>query len=132
MALRNGIAERPRPGSSAIRTPRPTVTGVRVTTVPTRDGYEAAPADLPRGAWAPAKRHAVHPTAAKRRTTMAAAPIPRTAALASSPGMGSAKRAGPSGVSGDNATAMATANPAPITVAAATSTRRAAGNWTWD
>ena len=50
---------------------------------------------------------------------MAASPAPRTARLTSIPGSGSAWRAGPIGVSGEAATATATAMMPPATVTAA-------------
>jgi len=130
MALRTGTLARPVPGSSANRTPVATVSGTPASDNRSasrgrrRDGSATSAAGR-----APASRHAVTATRAASSTTIAAAPAASTPAFTLTPGLGSASRAGPIGVSGDTAIAIATAASAPATVAAAVSAMLAANSW---
>ena len=131
-ALRTGTAVRPRPGSRANRAPVAAVTGTPAPAshATTPDGR---PAVLARAAAAalPADPacHAAHAARATSSAAIAAAPRPSTATSALTPGPGSARRAGPIGVSGDAATATATAMTAAAAAAAPTSTSPAAVSW---
>ena len=130
MALRTGTVARPAPGSRAKRTPVTALSGApalasRSASRPRcRDGSAASAAGR-----APARRHAVTATRATSSITIAAAPAASTPALTLTPGCGSASRAGPMGVSGDAAIAIATAPIAPAIVAAAVSAMLAANSW---
>ena len=119
-ALRTGTAVLPWPGSNAIATPAPPVTDPAwVSAAASRDGRDcrAVGSATPRGpcAWR-AARHAGGVSTARGSSAMAANPAPRMARLTSTPGCGSASRAGPIGISGDAAMATATATMAPVTV----------------
>ena len=59
----------------------------------------------------------------QRRQAMTTNPMPRIGTLTSIPGLGSANRAGPMGISGDAAMAIATATTAPAVVTRATLAR---------
>ena len=130
MALRTGTLARPVPGSSANRTPVTAASGA-----PARDSRSASSGRRRDGSAtsaagrAPACRHAVTATRAASSTTIAAAPAASTPAFTLTPGSGSASRAGPIGVSGEAAIAIATAPRAPATVAAAVSAMLAANSW---
>ena len=111
-ALRTGTAVRPRPGSNAIRTPMlPGTDPASPSADPSRDGRAGRPArPPPSGPRArPAARHAAGTSTASGSTAMTARPTPSTARLTSTPGAGSASRAGPIGISGEAAMATATA-----------------------
>ena len=129
-ALRTGTLARPVPGSSANRTPVTAASGA-----PAHDSRSASRGRRRDGSAtsaagrAPACRHAVTATRAASSTTIAAAPAASTPAFTLMPGSGSASRAGPIGVSGDTAMAIATAPRAPATVAAAVSAMLAANSW---
>ena len=127
MALRTGTLARPLPASSANRTPVTAASGA-----PTRDSPSASSGRRTDGSAAgraPACRHAGTATRAASSTTMAAAPAARMPAFTLTPGCGSASRAGPIGVSGEAATAIATAPRAPATAAAAVSATLAVNSW---
>ena len=119
-ALRTGTAVLPWPGSNAIATPAPPVTDPAwVSAAASRDGRDclAMGSATPSGpcAWR-AARHAGGASTARGSRAMAANPAPRMARLTSTPGCGSASRAGPIGISGDAAMATARATMAPVTV----------------
>ena len=123
-ALRTGTAVLPWPGSNAIATPAPPVTDPAwVSAAASRDGRAcraAAGSATPRGPCAcRAARQAGGTSTARGSSAMAATPAPRIARFTSTPGSGSASRAGPIGMSGDAAIAMATAMIAPVTVTTA-------------
>ena len=121
-ALRTGTAVRPRPGSNAIATPTPPVTEpARVSAPPIRDrcpvwGGSATPSGPPA---ALAARQAAPASSASGSSAITAKPGARMARFTSTPGSGSASRAGPIGISGDAAMATATAMtpPARVTMA---------------
>ena len=69
------------------------------------------------------------PTRATSSATIAAAPTPSTVTSTLAPGPGSARRAGPIGISGDAATAVATAMTAAAAAAVPTSASPAAVSW---
>ena len=125
-ALRTGTAVRPRPGSNAIRTPTLPVTEPSlVSTGPSREARAgAAGSATPSGPCTrAAARQAAGTSTASGSNAMAAKPTPRMARLTSTPGCGSARRAGPIGMSGEAATAIATATAAPASVTTATRAR---------
>jgi len=119
-ALRTGTAVRPRPGSNAICTPMPPVVDPVTLSDLLKDqaravaGGSATPSGLPALA---AARQATGITRASGSSAMATMPPPKMARLTSTPGVGSARLAGPSGISGEAAMATATAMNAPPVVA---------------
>src|SRR6202167_1908656 len=121
-ALRTGTAVRPRPGSNAIRTPAaPGTDPARPRADPSRDGGAgAAGSATPSG---PGARAAARKTPgssnASGSRTVAAKPTPGIPGVTPTPGSGSARRAGPIGISGEAASATATASTPPATVTAA-------------
>ncbi len=105
-AARTGTAVRPRPGSTARRTPTPAETGRprRTASRPSRDAdVRDASGELavsPR-----ARRHAEGKTHTSESATMRIAPAMRTGTSTYIPACGSARRAKPTGVKRDAATA---------------------------
>ena len=120
-ALRTGTAFRAPLGASVSRMPRDAVTGIALpesqASRPVRDGA-ARLALVLRVSWL--SRHEGHATTAINRTTMATKPRPSTAASTSTPGLGSATRAAPSGMIGEASTLKTTAIDAPTTATTAT------------
>ncbi len=114
-ALRTGTAVRPRPGSRAIRTPIPAVTGSARASRCVR-AFSGGRVSWSPGAGWPATRQAAGASRSSGSSAMRHAPAPSTATLTSTPGAGSASRAGPMGISGDAATAPATARMLPATL----------------
>ena len=130
MALRTGTLARPVPGSSANRTPVTAASGAPANdSRSTSRGRRRNGSSTSAAGRAPACRHAVTATRAASSTTIAAAPAASTPAFTLTPGCGSASRAGPIGVSGDTAMAIATAPRAPATAATAASAMLAANSW---
>jgi hypothetical protein len=127
-ALRTGTAVRPRPGSSAMRMPvvaetgSPQPTARRTRREGARRPVGSVVAETPAGA--DAARHAGTATQVTSRVTRATPPRPSTVRSASTPGTGSAERAGPMGISGEQATATPT-----DTKAASTPTPAARDRW---
>ena len=123
IALRTGTAVRPCPGSRAIRAPRPPVTEPALPSArasrDTRCG-PAGSATLGGPPATPAARQAVGSTSSSGASAVTARPAPKTVRLISTPGLGSASRAGPIGISGDAAMAMPVPSRPPPTVTAAT------------
>ena len=125
-ALRTGTAVLPFPGSNAIRTPMPLVTGpADVSAAASSDGRlrpETGSA-TPSGPGAPSARRTVRQAAgtstASGSSAMTAKPAASTATFTSMPGAGSASRAEPIGIRGEAAIATATATAAPATVTTA-------------
>ena len=115
-ALRTGTAVRPWPGSNAIRTPRAAGTEPPSPSAgPSRDrcrGAAGSASPSAPGARA-AARSAAGTIAISGTPAMTAKPAPRMARLTSIPGLGSASRAGPIGISGDAAMATPTAMAPP-------------------
>ena len=107
IVVRTGTAERPRPGSSAIRTPA-TPGADR----PARASASTAGEDrgCPASARAREARHAGPSAASSTSAAVAAPPRPTTSQSTARPGSGSAARAAPIGASGERATAMAMAS----------------------
>ena len=105
-ALRTGMALRPRPGSSARRTPVTAVTGAPAPAShrAASDRRVAAGPVRPRGR-AEARRQAGQAARASIKIVISAAPAASTVVSALTPGDGSASRAAPIGISGDAATA---------------------------
>jgi hypothetical protein len=129
--LRTGTALRPRPGSNAIRTPMPPVTDpATANACASREPRSRRPgAAMPTGSCVrPATRQANGDSNTSGRRAMTASPVARMARLTSTPGLGSASRAGPMGISGDAAIAMATAKPAPEPVTAPALARNSAAS----
>jgi hypothetical protein len=127
-AARTGTAVRPRPGSSASRTPVVAVSGAPA---PASDAVKRDRRPGPASALFPrvpidARRHAGHTAHATSSTTMAAAPAASTVPSALMPGSGSASRAAPIGISGDAAIATPAAIVAPAAAATPTSISPAA------
>ena len=121
-ALRTGTAPREVPGSSASRMPSEAVRGAplldsQANHPPPRD---AAARRFPPSRVPELNRHVGTATAAIRTTTMQTKPRPNTAPSTSMPGLGSATRAGPSGMIGDARTAPTSASNAPTAAMAAT------------
>ncbi len=131
-APRTGTAVRPRPGSNAIWVPMAVVTTPARDSIPaSRDG-RAAPSSsaIPRAPPARrATRQAAGASAARGSSATPARPASSTGGSALRPGCGSAARAGPIGISGDTATARATATIAPPVVTMASRARAAAVRW---
>ena len=119
-ALRTGTAVRPRPASNAIRTP---IAPDTAPVLPSSLASHGRPVRATAGSAPPsglaaraAARHAARASTVRGSSAITAAPAPRTARLSSTPGSGSASRAGPIGISGDAVTAITTASAAPVTV----------------
>ena len=113
-AVRTGTAVRPWPRSKAICTPIPPATEPATpSAVPSREGRcrTEGPAGLPGRRLA--VRQATGAATASSASTMTAKPTVKITTLTSIPGAGSASRAGPIGISGDPATAIATARQPP-------------------
>ena len=115
IALRTGTAVRPRPGSSAMRTPVATVGGrpARVAASPSREGVSLPAAMVSAPRRRDAACHAGSAARKSRRTTMTANPTPSRATFTWNPGWGSASRAGPMGISGEATAATTNASIAP-------------------
>ena len=131
-AARTGTADLPRPGWRARRTPSVTVTGA-----PAPDSHRvirgwrgsgAAVSEAAAG-HALASRQAGQAAQPTRSPRMATGPAASTSQSVLIPGDGSARRAAPTGVSGDAATATAAARTAPAADAMATSSSPAAVSW---
>ena len=113
MVVRTGTAVRPRPGSRAIRTPVPATSDDPDTRShpANREGRDASWSACP----IRTGRLYHHADAAASASTTAATamnPTPSTSPSTERPGLGSAVRAAPMGMSGDAATATTTASAA--------------------
>ena len=130
-ALRTGTAVRPRPGSSAIRTPIPPVSDPAMPSAePSREartglGGSATPRGLAPG---PAASQMDGSTSSIGSSTVTARPAPSTARLTSMPGLGSASRAGPIGISGEAAMAIPVPSRPPARVTRPTQSSDAAAS----
>ena len=125
-AERTGTARTPDPGSNALRMPTTAAAGSPAAAAARATADEPTPAPLSRGRTDRTASTASSPSRARPNT---AAPPPRTSPSAAIPRSGSNWRTGPTGASGDTATAPATASATPPRTAI--SPGRAAASAAW-
>ena len=126
-----GIAPRPRPRCSAMRTPAVIGTGApaRASASATVDDRWGASLAVSNARASRAARHAGHTASATTSRIVRPTPAARMLALTEMPGSGSARRAVPMGVNVENRTAGMIARTAPVT--ARTSARNMPSSHSW-